>query len=361
MPRLTDLTVKNLPLPERGHVTHWDKPLGVRVSPTGAKTFIVILRSGRRHRIGRYGDITLAQARQAAKTLKAEKTLGRLLPQNVSFAQARSEYLVDIAVRASTREYYERHLNRVHASKLQDISPRDLYCILDKLPRTSRIQAIRSYNAFFNWCIRRYYLDTSPCARMIVGTSASRSRILTDGELKRVWVAADKCGTFGVIVKLLVLTGQRRGEIAALQVNFFSDNACTLPPNLTKNGREHTFPLGSFSARIVATAIMAASHSGLLFPARGNPAAPFNGWSKSKGTLDQVSGVANWTLHDLRRTYRTVHARIGTLPHIAERLINHVSSTSEVEKIYDRFTYMPAMQAAVQSFETHIKEVLGIE
>ena len=361
MPRLTDLVLKNLPLPGRGHVTHWDRPLGVRVSSTGAKTFIVILQSGRRHRIGRYGDITLTQAREAAKTLKAEKTLGRILPQNVSFARARSEYLANITVRAATREYYGRHLNKVHANKLQDITPREMNRILDKLRLPSRVQAIRSYSAFFNWCIRRHYLDMSPCARMIAGRLTSRTRILTDDELKRVWIAADECGMFGVIVKLLLLTGQRRGEIAALQVNFFQDNTCTLPPSLTKNGREHTFPLGNFSSRIVSAEITTTSRSGLLFPARGNAESSFNGWSKSKATLDKASNVTDWTLHDLRRTYRTIHARIGTPPHIAERLINHVSSTSEVEKIYDRFKYMPDMETAVRSFETHIKTVLGIE
>jgi len=109
VPRLTDLALKNVRLPERGHVTLWDKPLGCRVSRTGVKTFIVILHSGRRQKIGRYGDITLTQARDAAQRLKAEKTLGRILPRSVSLADARKEYLAQLNVRENTRVYYERN------------------------------------------------------------------------------------------------------------------------------------------------------------------------------------------------------------------------------------------------------------
>jgi len=81
MPRFSDLTLKNMPAPARGQVTHWDdgSPLGVRVSQGGTKTFIVMLGSGKRHAIGRYGEVTLSQAREAARRLKAEKTLGRQL------------------------------------------------------------------------------------------------------------------------------------------------------------------------------------------------------------------------------------------------------------------------------------------
>jgi integrase len=359
VPRLTDLALKNLPLPERGHITHWDRPLGVRVSSTGVKTFIVILQSGRRHKIGRYGDITLAQARDAAKTLKAEKTLGRIFPQCVGLAQARTQYLAGLAIRTATRQYYERNLNRLHASKLQDVTPRELNRILDSLGPTSRIQAIRTYSAFFNWCIRRHYLDTSPCARMVAGTSTSRARVLSDDELKCIWQACE--GAFGTIVKLLIVTGQRRSEIAALHTDFFDprDATLSLPMTLTKNSRPHLFPVPKL-ATTTLTAIQPNSR-GLFFPARGKSEKPFNGWSKSKAALDRSSGVTDWTLHDLRRTYRTIHARIGTPPHVAERLINHVSSTSEIEKIYDRFTYMPDMQKAVVNFDTHIKTILGIE
>jgi hypothetical protein len=125
MPKLTDLSLKNLPVPQHGQVTYDDEgtPLKVRVSRGGAKTFIILIGSGRRYTIGRYGDISLQQARAAAMRLKAEKTLGRTFPEIVSLETARTEYLSQITVRPHTREYYERHLAKLKGPKLTDISP----------------------------------------------------------------------------------------------------------------------------------------------------------------------------------------------------------------------------------------------
>src|SRR5262249_49324831 len=96
----------------------------------------------------------------------------------------------------------------------------------------------------------------------------------------------------------------------------------------------------------------------LLFPARGK-SSPFNGWSKASTALWKASGVSGATLHDIRRTYRTVHARIGTPPHVAERLVNHVSSRTAVEVIYDRHTYLPEMRKAVDSYEKFLQTILS--
>src|SRR3989442_13973834 len=124
MPSLTDLRLKNLPLPAGGQITYDDEgsPLKVRVSQGGSKTFIVMLGSGKRHTIGRYGEATLAQAREAARRLRAEKTRGRILPSSVTLAEARREYLAQIEIRQNTRVYYERNLNRLKAHRLPDIS-----------------------------------------------------------------------------------------------------------------------------------------------------------------------------------------------------------------------------------------------
>jgi integrase len=156
-------------------------------------------------------------------------------------------------------------------------------------------------------------------------------------------------GHFGTIVKLLILTGQRRGEIAGLQSSWLHENEITLPKEITKNGKEHTFPIGSFCGSMVSS--LRQTERKFVFPARGKTDVPFNGWSKSKAALDKACAVNDWTLHSLRRTYRTIHGRIGTQPHIGERLVNHLSAQTEVEKIYDRYTYMPEMRAAVDRYE----------
>src|SRR5215472_1575226 len=119
MPKLTDISLRNLSVPSSGQVTYDDdgSPLKVRVSQGGSKTFIVMLGSGRRHTIGRFGEVTLSQAREAARRLRAEKTLGRILPASVKLDDAITDYLADIRVRPNTMAYYKRNLARLTASK----------------------------------------------------------------------------------------------------------------------------------------------------------------------------------------------------------------------------------------------------
>lgn len=380
--------LRKLTPPARGRITFHDEgsPLRLRVTPNGTKSFFVTLRTGHRHIIGHFGTVTLADAREAARRLKAEKTLGRILPQSVSFPEVRKRYLDQKDIRPNTRDYTVRHLNRLHATKLGDITPRDITRILDKQTASSRTQAIRVYSAFFNWCIRQSYMDVSPVARMQAGQSNSRARVLTDDELKRVWIAADDCRTFGVIVKLLALTGQRRGEIAALQSSWIhsspnslpSSNGATssgrssstisstdlwtitLPASVTKNGREHTFPIGETAALLICNTQTAVTNSGLLFAARGKPNSSFNGWSKSKAALDKAANVYGWTLHDIRRTVATRLAEMGVAPHVIERLLNHVSGQiSGVAAVYNRAKYMEEMREAVQAWEGRLKILLS--
>jgi integrase len=162
--------------------------------------------------------------------------------------------------------------------------------------------------------------------------------------------------TFAAIVQLLVLTGQRRGEIAALRADYISNDLCTLPATLTKNKREHAFPIGTAASSILSTPL-AGSSNGLLFPARGQPSRPFNGWSKSKVALDKLSGVSDWTLHDLRRTFATRLAELGVAPHVIERLLNHVTGTvSGVAAVYNRASYIAEMRAAIELWERYLEE-----
>ncbi len=92
----------------------------------------------------------------------------------------------------------------------------------------------------------------------------------------------------------------------------------------------------------------------LLFPSKVSFERPLSGWGKYKKELGD--GLARWTLHDLRRTYRSIHGQIGTSSEIAERLINHAAAVqTDVEAIYNRWHYLPQMRQAVSAFETHLK------
>ena len=87
----------------------------------------------------------------------------------------------------------------------------------------------------------------------------------------------------------------------------------------------------------------------------------FSGWGKAKARFDKrLEGVAPFTLHDLRRTYSSVHAQLGTPIHLVEKLLNHVSgSFAGVAGVYNRYSYMDEMKDAVQLYEDWIQsEVL---
>jgi integrase len=123
-------------------------------------------------------------------------------------------------------------------------------------------------------------------------------------------------------VQLLLLTGQRRGEIAALERPWINekDRTITLPDTLTKSKRAHTFPLGDLTKKVLET-VPCFSGTEFLFPTRWDDDRPFSGWSKYKSEMKD--NVAGWTLHDLRRTFATRLAEMKVLPHIIERLLNH--------------------------------------
>jgi integrase len=155
------------------------------------------------------------------------------------------------------------------------------------------------------------------------------------------------------------LTGQRRGEIAALRADYLADGLCALPASLTKNGRAHQFPVGRLATGILNTHSPTAH--GFYFPARGtNGLRCFNGWSKEKLFLDKLSGLADWTLHDLLMTFATRLAEMSIAPHVIERLLNHISGQiSGVTAVYDRARYLDEMRAAIVLWDTHLKKLLA--
>jgi integrase len=163
----------------------------------------------------------------------------------------------------------------------------------------------------------------------------------------------------------LILTGQRRGEIASLKWDYVNpqEQTITLPASLTKNGRQHTFPYGQRVADVLAAVPNQADY---LFPAarshvRDKPTTVFNGWPKAKATFDaRLDRIAPWTLHDLRRTFSSNLAAIGIAPHITERLLNHVSGKiSGIAAIYNRHSYMDEMRAAIDAWEAKLASLVA--
>lgn len=257
--RLTDLGLLNLaPLPKL--TDFWDATLptfGVRVSPKGTKTFVLKLRTGRQA-IGRYPIISLSDARTEAKQILAERTLGKLRPQSITYPQAIRLFIDDKRqARPKSADQYEWFLNRLNFTcQLANIHHSDIERELKKIKsRSTYDHVLVAARIMFNWAHKRRYIAENPTFGIHRPNQQPRTRVLTDLELKKIWNA---CGHevnelpphFRKIVKLLLLTGQRRGEIAALKPSYIDlkQGTICLPSSLTKNAREHLFPFGALAA-----------------------------------------------------------------------------------------------------------------
>ena len=374
---LTDVTVRTLALPPSGQVTYWDTTLpgfGVRVSKGGTKSFVLVHGTHRRRTtIGRYPTVSLKEARLQARKLLAQKALGieERQSQKITFAEVRARFLAACKLknRPRTVEDYRRRLDRHFKfgdRKLEEISRDDIQKRLAAAKDTpaEQLHAFVAMRTMLNWAVREDLLDTSPISKMRPpSTMPSRERVLSDAELSALYKAArEHPYPFGPIVSLLILTGQRRGEIAALRWDWINDTerTITLPASIAKNRRTHTFPYGDHVAEILA-GLPRFKDCGLLFSARSETEVVFNGWGKCKARLDaEVPDVEHYTLHDLRRTFASNLARLGTPIHVTEKLLNHISGTiSGVAAIYNRHTYSNEMRMAAAEYERHLKELMA--
>jgi len=369
--RLTDLLIRQLKAPQKGQKTYFDDSMpgfGVRVSQGGTKSFVLMHGQDRKlTTLGRYPALPLSQARKEAKRMQG-KLLSAPVPPGtlptVSFADSVEDFIEDSRKRtkASTHVEYERLLKR-HFSfdkSLAEITRHDVMQAVSVLSNKLSIEqhAYVALRTMMNWCVRTGLLEHSPVPPLRFATR-SRSRILSDDELRIVWHRAEEVGyPYGIIVQLLILTGQRRGEIAGLRQSWIDGDTIAFPEGFTKNKREHRIPIGALTKQVLD---VIPGETDLFFPSRHTDETPFNGWSKAKREFDALIDVTDYTLHDLRRTYSSNMARLGVPIHVTERLLNHVSGTiSGIGAIYNRHSYLQEMRQAATLCQAHIESVCCI-
>ncbi len=371
---LTDITVKTLPLPHRGQTTYWDENMsgfGVRVSQGGSKSFVIVHGINRqRETIGRYPTVSLKQARGQAKKLLAEITLGVEHKRTIPFKEARDLFLeaCEAKNKKNTVDYYRKRLDthfRFGRKRLEDITRLDIQNRIRKIKTSASEQnhAFVVLRTFLNWAVREQYLGASQIASMKPpGKRNVREHVLSECELITVYKSSLEYNyPYGQIISLLVLTGQRRNEIASLQWDWIDKKArtITLPSTVTKNKHTHVMPYSDLISLILNTVPNTGQY---LFPSRSEKGTVFNGWGNSKARFDmQFSDVEPYTLHDLRRTFATTHAKIGTPIHVTEKLLNHVSGTiSGVAAVYNRHSYMDEMRAAISEYDDYLGKLISL-
>ena len=234
---------------------------------------------------------------------------------------------------------------------------------------------------FFSWAMERGYLDYDPTVGINrPAKERARDRVLSSAELSVIWQASSQLGNpFGTIVKLLLLLGQRRAEVADMRWSELNleMKVWTIPSSRTKNGRPHDVPLATPVVEILTAS---PKMDGRLFPSvRKLSDRSVSGFSKAKRRIDavilddwrrqaaalerstdDVEPLAPWVLHDLRRTLVTGMAELGVRPHVIEAVVNHVSGhKAGVAGIYNRATYAAEKREALERWSSHVASIMA--
>jgi integrase len=360
--KVSKQTVDKLPL---GSLL-WDTTLigfGVRRQRKAA-FYLVRYRIGKRQRflsIGRHGPWTPDTARREAQRLLG-LVAGGTDPATAKAAvrQQLSEtlepeikrYLERKRPSMKPRAYseIERHLlnhsSPLHPLPLSQIDRRTIAQRLGEIEiangPVARNRVRSSLSAFFNWAIKEGLIELNP----VSGTGKAnegqgRERTLTPEELSQVLKSLGE-DAFGDIVRLLILTGQRREEIGGLRWTEvdLQRQTLVLPPERTKNRRLHELPLSKQAFDIIERRKVSGDKGEFVFGRR------WTNWSDCKAALDQqLQFKEEWRLHDLRRSAATLMGEIGVFPHIIEAILNHVSGhKAGVAGIYNRARYEIGMR-----------------
>ena len=394
--------------------------LVIQPQPTSAKSWAVRYRYGKRtrkHTLGQYPLLDLGKARQRAKDALEAIERGED-PAAEKISAKRRQHLPSAdrhAFGVLLRQFFHRHAiprtkswretarllgmqleakqpgsgqplafidlpGRISARwaerPVSSIRRRDIIELLDESKdrgaTTTANRELGVLRKFFAWCVEREVLEVNPAIG--IGKPAPetrRERVLSDDELRIVWRAAEEeAYPFGHLVRLLILTAQRRNEVAGAIWREFDLKASNwvLPAERTKNARAHAVPL-SEGAVAVLKDIPRFAGGGFLFGVAGR--SNFSGFSKAKRRLDKRIAelrryegisldIAGWTLHDLRRTAATRMADIGVLPHVVEAVLNHSSgSKAGVAGTYNRSLYEPEKRIALKVWSEFV-ERLGV-
>jgi integrase len=344
------------------------------------RQWVVQYRAGGRQRrvlVGSAEKLTAAEARTQARKLLARVELGQDPQGDRQERRERDEHSLRSVVESHLEHkagsvkprslellrYYlldGPHMRPLLATPIDKVSRKDIAARLLAASKSSGVAsaiALRSaVSSMFSWAMQTGLTETNPVINAFrPKTPKSRDRVLTDAELRAVW-----CGLgdddYAKVIRLLILTGCRRAEIAGMRWSEFDFDrgTWTLPGSRSKNGKEHTLPLVPAMLKIIDSVPRRASYDILFGYKHG-----FTSWVQGKKALDARLGLPHWTHHDIRRSVATKMADLGVAPHIIEEILNHQSGHRRgVAGIYNRSSYEREVRAAMALWDDHIRSLV---
>lgn len=379
--KLSARLVESLPTPPARRVDYWDELLsgfGVRVSHTGRKTWFAMGRvdgEQKRHTIGTYPKIGLADARDKARDILSQMQLGTYqatepeVEKPITYGEARCEY-IDRYAKPNTRSWRdtERALGKFatfDARPLAEVRRGEVVRVLDgiiaKGNPTSANRAVAAIKAMFNWAIDRELTDKNPIARLKPpAKEVSRERFLSDAEIAAFWTACDDLHPiFAGYYRILLLTGQRREETACMTWSSidFERHSWTISGDRAKNGSAHEVPLSSLVVEILK-GMPRFLGSDLVFTTTGTT--PISGFSKVLKQIQTSMGVSDWRNHDLRRTAATGMSRLKVQQQVVEKVLNHKTGViSGIAAVYNRHGYDMEKREALEKWTKHVRGLVA--
>jgi integrase len=359
---LTDRYIANLkPKAKRQHVFDTQVPgLCLRVSEGGKKTFTLITRiNGKQlwRAVGPYGVLSLADAReQAREGLKRlaegeREPFPEPAPDPETFEAIYRKFVVRHIEKKGLRS--QKEIERVfevyilpgwRARPIEAITRRDVADLLDQVEDTSggsqADKVLSHLGTMFRWFATRDDHFRSPIVPGMRRTSPAeqaRDRVLSADDIRALWPHLE--GTFGALVKTLLLTGQRRAKVSAMRWADIVDGVWRISTEDREKGNAATLPLSALALEVIESQPRVCDF--VFFGRLSN--APLRGFQPLKKKLDDRVAEAEgkklepWTLHDLRRSAKTLMQVAGTRPDISEKVLGH--RPSGVEGTYDRHTY----------------------